>query len=103
MTAPKTPSSWQAFHAHAPQPLPPHALTPPDVVALRAGGKGSGVPPPLAQGVVYRVRDDAIVVALDDPPEDDRELVLRIDRLGNEVWAAVFLPFFAYRTLFSTR
>lgn len=83
---PRTTPTSQAFHAHAPQPLPPHALTPHDVVALRPGTKGPP-PPPLAQGVVYRVRDDAIVVALDDTPEEELEGLLRIDKLGNEVVA----------------
>lgn len=73
-----------------PQPLPPNSLAPHDVVALRPGGKG--VPPPLAQGVVYRVRDDAVVVALDEPPEEDLEGLLRIDRLSNEVGVTTWGP-----------
>ena len=47
-------------------PLPPHKLTPHDVVAIRPS-KGDASGEPLCSGVVYRVRDTAIEVALDDP------------------------------------
>ncbi len=83
----------QSYHAHTSLPLPPHSLSPHDVVALRPGGKGkpssasdgTHVGAALAQGVVYRIRDDSVVVALDEAPDTDLEGALRVDRLGNEV------------------
>ena len=44
------------------EPLPPHKLSPHDIVRLRPS-KGDGGGPPLAEGVVYRVRDASITVA----------------------------------------
>jgi hypothetical protein len=46
-------------------PLPPHKFSPHDIVRLRPskGGGGEGGGAPLAEGVVYRVRDAAITVA----------------------------------------
>jgi hypothetical protein len=43
-------------------PLPPHKLSPHDIVRLRPS-KGDASGPPLAEGVVYRVRDAAVTVA----------------------------------------
>ena len=51
-----------------PPPLPQNKLTPHDVVAIRPS-KGDASGDPLCSGVVYRVRDTAIEVALDDPPD----------------------------------
>ena len=65
-----------------PPPLPPHKLTPHDVVAIRPS-KGDASGDPLCSGVVYRVRDTAIEVALDDPP-DALDGALRLERLANE-------------------
>ena len=63
-------------------PLPPHKLTPHDVVAIRPS-KGDASAEPLCSGVVYRVRDTAIEVALDDAPEA-LDGALRLERLANE-------------------
>lgn len=75
----------------APPPLPPHKLTPHDVVAIRpskgpSGGDadGAGGEPPCS-GVVYRVRDEAIEVAVDETPDDALlSQPLRLERLANE-------------------
>lgn len=45
-----------------PPPLPPHKLTPHDVVAIRPS-KGDSSGEPLCSGVVYRVRDTAVEVS----------------------------------------
>lgn len=44
------------------EPLPPHKLSPHDIVRLRPS-KGDASGAPLAEGVVYRVKEQAIVVA----------------------------------------
>ena len=44
------------------EPLPPHKMSPHDIVRLRPS-KGDGSGPPLAEGVVYRVKDAAIIIA----------------------------------------
>lgn len=44
------------------EPLPPHKLSPHDIVRVRPS-KGDGGGAPLAEGVVYRVKDSAITVA----------------------------------------
>ena len=44
------------------EPLPPHKMSPHDIVRLRPS-KGDASGPPLAEGVVSRVRDTAITVA----------------------------------------
>lgn len=44
------------------EPLPPHKFSPHDIVRVRPS-KGDGSGAPLAEGVVYRVRDSAITVA----------------------------------------
>ena len=50
-----------------PLPLPPHKLSPHDIVRLRPSrGEAGGAP--LAEGVVYRVRDTAITVAGEQAP-----------------------------------
>jgi ATP-dependent RNA/DNA helicase IGHMBP2 len=67
--------------------LPAHKFGPHDVVALRPS-KGASEGPPLAQGVVYRLRDSAIVVAVDEPPEEGLDQPLRLEKLANEVRGA---------------
>jgi hypothetical protein len=67
-------------------PLPPHKLSPHDVVALRPNSQPQGAGgPPLCSGLVYRVKETAIVVAVDDMPEDGLEQPLRVEKLANEV------------------
>lgn len=68
--------------AEAP-PLPPHKLSPHDVVCVRPG-KGDTSGEPLCEGVVYRVRDTAVEVAVDDTPDGSLEGTLRVERLANE-------------------
>ncbi|KAF6264977.1 P-loop containing nucleoside triphosphate hydrolase protein [Scenedesmus sp. NREL 46B-D3] len=65
-------------------PLPAHKFSPHDVVALKASSAGLGGPP-LCTGLVCRVRDAALVVAVDDPPEEGLEQPLRLEKLANEV------------------
>jgi ATP-dependent RNA/DNA helicase IGHMBP2 len=72
----------------AQQPLPPHSFSPHDLVELRPA-KAPPSDPPAASGVVYRVTDDVLTVALDEPPDDDEGGglggSLRAVRLANEV------------------
>ena len=66
-------------------PLPPHKLSPHDVVDLRAN-KGDSTGPALASGLVYRVKDDAITVAVEEAPDEGLDQPLRLEKLANEVW-----------------
>ena len=63
-------------------PLPPHKLTPHDIVAIRAN-KGEPGGDPLCAGVVYRLRDAQLEIALDEAP-DALDGTLRLERLANE-------------------
>ena len=73
-----------------PPPLPNHKLTPHDIVAVRpasasaaANGAASEA---VAQGVVYRVRDSEIVVAVEDVDDAGAlDVPLRLDKLANKV------------------
>jgi ATP-dependent RNA/DNA helicase IGHMBP2 len=64
--------------------LPPHKLTPHDVVNLKLN-KGDASTPSLGQGIVYRIKDNAIIIAVDDVPEDGLDSPLRLEKLANEV------------------
>lgn len=64
--------------------LPPHKLSPHDVVILKPS-KSESSSPPLGQGVVYRVKDSSIIVAVDDVPEDGLNSPLRVEKVANEV------------------
>ena len=57
--------------------LPQHKFSPHDVVALRPN-KGAAEGPPIVQGVVYRVKEMSIVVAVDDAPEEGLDQPLRL-------------------------
>ncbi|KAG7670496.1 hypothetical protein KSW81_003059 [Nannochloris sp. 'desiccata'] len=80
--------------------LPPHKFSPHDIVRIRAakgggaGDSGSGAGNAdggsnaagvLAQGVVYRVRETSITVAVDDYPDEGLDVPLKIEKLANEV------------------
>ena len=58
----------------------------PGQVALRPA-KGSAAEPALASGVVYRVREDALTVALEEAPDEALDQPLRLDKLANEARA----------------
>ncbi|KAJ7513493.1 hypothetical protein O6H91_23G002000 [Diphasiastrum complanatum] len=64
--------------------LPPHKLTPHDVVVLKSN-KADSTSAALGQGVVYRLKDDCITVAVDDIPEDGLNSSLRLEKVANEV------------------
>ena len=69
------------------QPLPPHRFAPHDLVELRPA-KAPPSDPPAAAGVVYRVTDDTLTLACDEPPDDEAGALggsLRAVRLANEV------------------
>jgi hypothetical protein len=59
-------------------------LTPHDVVNLKLN-KGDASTPSLGQGIVYRIKDNAIIIAVDDVPEDGLDSPLRLEKLANEV------------------
>ena len=68
-------------------PLPAHRVGANDLVEIR-GAKAPSSDPPLASGVVARVRDDSVVVAVDsgaDPGSWPPRASLRVDRLANDV------------------
>ncbi|GLC34608.1 hypothetical protein PLESTM_000216800 [Pleodorina starrii] len=64
--------------------LPPHKFGPHDVVALRPS-RGPADGAPLVSGVIYRVRETAIIFAVDEAPEEGLDQPLRLDKLANEV------------------
>ncbi|KAL6763961.1 P-loop containing nucleoside triphosphate hydrolase protein [Haematococcus lacustris] len=71
--------------AGAPPPdLPPHRFGGHDVVALRPN-KGTSEGPPLCTGVIYRVKDSSVVVAVEEAPEEGLDQPLRLEQLANEV------------------
>ena len=63
-------------------PLPPHKLGPHDVVEIRPH---KGPSPALASGVVYRIKDDVIILAVEELPEAGLDQPLRLDKLANVV------------------
>ena len=65
-------------------PLPPHKFSPHDVVNLRTN-KGDSNGPALASGLIYRVKDDAITVAVEEAPDEGLDQPLRLEKLANEV------------------
>jgi hypothetical protein len=76
----------KGFGGPDPVPLPPHKFSPHDVVALRPNSQPPGAGgAPLCGGLVYRVREGAVVVAVDEPPEEGLEQPLRLEKLANEV------------------
>lgn len=80
-----TSSSGSSSASHATPPLlPQHKFGPHDVVAIRPN-KGPSDGPPLTQGVVYRVKDTQIIVAVDDAPDEGLDVPLRLEKLANEV------------------
>ena len=64
--------------------LLPHKFAPHDVVELRPS-KGETGGTALADGVVYRVRDDRIVIAMDEFPDEGLDQPLRLEKLANKV------------------
>ena len=66
-------------------PLPQHRFSPHDVVDLRPASAVAATGPALASGVVYRVTDASITVAVDELPEDGLSQPLRLEKLANEV------------------
>ncbi|GFR40163.1 hypothetical protein Agub_g720 [Astrephomene gubernaculifera] len=67
-----------------PAELPPHKFGPHDVVAIRPS-RGPSDGPALVSGVIYRVRETSIVVAVDEAPEEGLDQPVRLDKLANEV------------------
>ena len=65
-------------------PLPAHKFGPHDIVAVRPSKRGAGGPP-LAQGVVYRLHETSVVVAVDEAPDDGLDQPLRLEKLANTV------------------
>jgi hypothetical protein len=93
----------QGAPVSAAPPLPPHKFGPHDLVAIKpnkqggggggassgdaaaaSGGAGAGAGGALATGLVYRIRDNAIVVAVDDAPDEGLDVPLRLEKLANE-------------------
>ncbi|MCO5594805.1 hypothetical protein L7F22_048839 [Adiantum nelumboides] len=64
--------------------LPPHKMTSHDVVILKPN-KAESSSSPLGQGIVYRVKDTSIIVAVDDVPDDGLNSPLRLEKVANEV------------------
>lgn len=66
------------------QPLPQHRFSPHDVVNLRPA-KGDAASPVVASGVVYRVQEASVVIAVDEAPEGGLDQPLRLEKLANTV------------------
>lgn len=64
--------------------LPPHKFGPHDVVAIRHS-RGPMDGPAVTTGVIYRIRETAIVVAVNEAPDEGMDQPLRLDKLANEV------------------
>ncbi|CAM6098544.1 unnamed protein product [Calypogeia fissa] len=62
--------------------LPPHKMTLHDVVVLKMN-KGGGSS--LGQGIVYRVKEGSITIAMEDVPDEGLNTPIRIEKLVNEV------------------
>lgn len=71
------------------QPLPPHKFSPHDVVDVRPT-KTDSTGPALVGGLVYRVKEDCITVAVEEPPDEGLDQPLRLEKLANEVPALAF-------------
>lgn len=67
-----------------PSPLPPHKFSPHDVVDVRPN-KADSSGPALVGGLIYRVRDDSITVAVEEAPDEGLDQPLRLEKLANEV------------------
>lgn len=72
-------------------PLPAHKFGPHDNVAVRPS-RGDPGGPPLVQGVVYRLHEASIVVAVDDAPDEGLEQPLRLEKLANTVRGPAAAP-----------
>lgn len=64
--------------------LPAHKFGNHDVVVLKLNKADLGSSP-LAQGVVYRLKDSSITVVFDEIPEEGLNTSLRLEKLANEV------------------
>ncbi|KAK9825119.1 hypothetical protein WJX74_010900 [Apatococcus lobatus] len=64
-------------------PLPPHRFGPHDFVALKPN-KADPATPALASGVVYRIRDDFITIAVEADIDEGLDQPLRLEKLANE-------------------
>ena len=67
-----------------PHPLPPHKFSPHDVVDIRPN-KADSSGPALVGGLVYRIREDSITIAVEEAPDEGLDQPLRLEKLANEV------------------
>lgn len=65
-------------------PLPVHKFSSHDIVDIRPN-KSATSNQTIASGVVYRVEEQCIIVALEDVPVEGLEQPLRLEKLANEV------------------
>lgn len=72
-------------------PLPPHKFSPHDVVDIRPN-KADSTGPALVGGLVYRVKEDCITVAVEEAPEEGLDQPLRLEKLANEVCLHTPMP-----------
>ena len=70
-------------------PLPPHKFSPHDVVDVRPN-KSDSNGPALVGGLVYRVKEDCITVAVEEAPDEGLDQPLRLEKLANEVILCCF-------------
>lgn len=64
--------------------MPPHKFSSHDIVDLKAS-KAPTNGAALAHGVVFRIKDNEIIVACEQMPEDELSQPLRLEKLANEV------------------
>lgn len=72
------------FQSNKGDVLPAHKFGNHDVVVLKLNKSDLGSSP-LAQGVVYRLKDSSITVVFDEIPEEGLNTSLRLEKLANEV------------------
>ncbi|KAL1192442.1 Regulator of nonsense transcripts 1 [Cardamine amara subsp. amara] len=72
------------FQSNKGDVLPAHKFGNHDVVVLKLNKADLGSSP-IAQGVVYRLKDSSITVVFDEVPEEGLNTSLRLEKLANEV------------------
>lgn len=66
--------------------LPEHKFSPHDVVRIRPSrGDGNVNSPTLTEGVVYRVKETSITIAVEEMPDEGLDVPLRLEKLANEI------------------
>ena len=66
--------------------LPDHKLSPHDIVRIcPAKNEGDGSKSICSEGVVYRVKESSITIAVEEMPDEGLDVPLKLEKLANEV------------------